>query len=233
MISGNPSTLGDPWPFLLLTPCSAGSDLQAVPCLFLLGEPVFFTQFKGVIYLGKTLQVSTICSLFLANLAVVWIPLFEDHSDLKIWFRPQWPLLPCLDLPCVWGHHPPQHPAGQCLPSAPAATGAGLGWVKFPTPGIALSWLTPISGPSATTRHLCTALCWEAASSRSCRISRAGQIPSSYFPRPTTHNVVSVRHKYTDMCQLCFCQMVWHIWSDGCQNICSIPRKICLVKTDR
>lgn len=51
--------------------CSAGSDPQAVPWLFLLGEAVFFTHLKGIIHLGKTLQVLTIRGLFLANLAVV------------------------------------------------------------------------------------------------------------------------------------------------------------------
>lgn len=177
--------------------CSAGSDLQAMLWFFLLGEAMFVTHLRGIMHLEKTLHISTICILFLANLAIVWIPLFEDHSDLKIWFTSQWPVLLHLDLPRVWGHRPPQHPAGQCLPSAPAATGIGLGWVKFPTPGIALSWLTPISVPSATAWHLCTSLCWEAASSLSCRISRAGKIPSSYFPRLTTHNVASMTHKYT------------------------------------
>lgn len=97
--------------------CSAGSDPQAVLWLFLLCEAVFFTHLKGIIHLGKALQVLTICGQFLANLAVVWILLFEDHSDLKIWFRSQWPVLPCLDLPCVWGHtiHPSTLQDNACL----------------------------------------------------------------------------------------------------------------------
>lgn len=154
--------------------CSAGLELQAETWLFFLGEPVSFTHFccsfKWVLHLGKTLEVSTICGMFLANLAFVWILLFEDHSDLNIWFRPQY---------CHVGFHQylrdTIQPAGQCLSSACAVPGNGFGWVKFPVPGVALAWLTPISLPSTARRHLCTAVtgagcpswCWEGVSSPS------------------------------------------------------------------
>lgn len=56
--------------------------------------------------------------------------------------------------------------------------------------------------------------------------------PAPFFPgqQPT---VWQYDTKYTIKCQLGFCQMMWHIWSEGCQNIISVPRKICLVSTAR
>lgn len=102
-------------PLLSPQPCSARSGMQAVTRFVLLGEAVFFTHFchsfEWVIYLGKILGVSAACGLFLANLAFVWIPLFEHHSDLKIWVRSQGSVLLSLDLPVPRGHYSAQYSA--------------------------------------------------------------------------------------------------------------------------
>lgn len=104
----------------LLSPhhCSAGSGVQAVMWFVLLGEAVYFTHFchsfEWVIYLGKILRVSAVCGLFLANLAFVWIPLFQHHSDLKIWVRSQGPVFLSLDLLVPRGRYSALHYWGDC-----------------------------------------------------------------------------------------------------------------------
>lgn len=120
------------------------------------------------------------------------------------------------------GHHPAQHPAGQRLSSAPAAPGTGFGSVKFPMPGIALAWWNPISVPSATAQHLCTAVNWSWCSQPTlagCRLMEQQYLqswtPQLTLSKPTTHTVACVTHGYTVMCQLRLCQMNSHVWSEG------------------
>lgn len=156
-------------------------------------------------------------------------------------YRPHWlenltqTSVASLDLPVFKGHHPVQHPAGQCLSSALAVTGTSLGWGKFPPP-----WLTSISVPSAAAQHLCTAItgvgapspCWEGAGSLSHSISRAGKIPSKCFPSQQA-TLWPVWHRYSVMCQLRLCQMNSRVWSEGCRKICSLSRKTFLMETAR
>lgn len=56
---------------------------------------------------------------------------------------------------CLKGYHLAQHSAGQWSSSVPATNSTAFGWVTFPTPGIALGWLTPISVLCATAWHCC------------------------------------------------------------------------------
>lgn len=197
--------------------------------LFLLGEPV---SCKWGIYLGKTLLVSTVCGLFLANWAFVWIPVFTDHTDLKIWLRPQWPVWICQYLRATIQFSTLQDNASPQLLLSLALV---LDDANFLHPG----WL-PFKVPSAAAHHLCTAItgvgapspCWEGAGSLSHSISRAGKIPSSCFPSQQA-TLWPVWHRYSVMCQLRLCQMNSRVWSEGCRKIYSLSRKTFLMETAR
>lgn len=210
---------GRSWTFPAAEIWSAGSDLRAVPQLFVLGEAVFFTHLKGIIHLGKTLQVLTICDLFLSNLAVDW--------------RSQWPenlIQVSVTSVAVFGfalclRTPSTSAPCRTMPAFSSCCHWHWSWMSQ----ISYTWNSTVLVDSHFS-PLCHSISALPCAGRLPAHWAAGspelvKSPALFFPRPTTHNVASVTHKYTVMCQLGFCQMMWHVWSEGCQNIYSVPGK--------